>query len=206
MSTEAPILDRWFSGFNAHDVAAMATVADPEIEIVPLGLAVTTPAGTVYRGHEGMRSLMTPGFEYYPQMQIETGDYVTVGVQTLVPMTFVFGDGSGSSPPRRKSTSVFRFKDGLVRRMLAFDHWGEAVAYAERSSEFVLTPREREVMSLLATGLNAEEVARKLVISPFTVRTHVRNAKEKLGARTMAHAIAIVLRDGEGPPTNVSSS
>jgi DNA-binding CsgD family transcriptional regulator len=204
MSMEAAILDRWFSGFNAHDVAAMAAVADPGIEIVPLGLAVTTPAGTVYRGHEGMRSLMTPGFERYPQVQIETGDYVTVGVQTLVPVTFVFDYANGSSPTR-KSTSVFRFKDGLVRRVHAFDIWGEAVAFAERSSEFVLTPREREVMSLLATGLNAEEVARSLVISPFTVRTHVRNAKEKLGARTMAHAIAIVLR-GEVAPTDVNSS
>jgi DNA-binding CsgD family transcriptional regulator len=80
------------------------------------------------------------------------------------------------------------------------------VAFAERSSEFVLTPREREVMSLLAKGLNAEEVARSLVISPFTVRTHVRNAKEKLGARTMAHAIAIVLRDGDRSSRDISSS
>jgi DNA-binding CsgD family transcriptional regulator len=206
MSTEATILDRWFSGFNAHDLAAMAAVADPHIEIVPLGLAVTTPAGTVYRGHEGMRSLMAPGFERYPQVQIETGAYVTVGVQSLVPVTFVFDDGSGSPTPRRKSTSVFRFKDGLVSRLLAFDLWGEAVAYAERSSEFLLTPREREVMALLATGLNAEEVARTLVISPFTVRTHVRNAKEKLGARTMAHAIAIVLRGGDAPNGDVNSS
>jgi DNA-binding CsgD family transcriptional regulator len=206
MSTEAPILDRWFSGFNAHDVAAMAAVADPHIEIVPLELAVTTPAGAVYRGHEGLRSLMAPGFERYPRVQIETGDYMTLGVQTLVPMTYVFGDDSGGSPPRRKSTSVFRFKDRLVRRVHAFDMWGEAVAYAERSSDFVLTPREREVMSLLATGLNAEEVAGRLVISPFTVRTHVRNAKEKLGARTMAHAIAIVLRGSDEPPTDVNSS
>jgi DNA-binding CsgD family transcriptional regulator/ketosteroid isomerase-like protein len=206
MSMEATTLDRWFDAFNAHDLAAMAAVADPDIEIFPLGLAVTTPAGTVYRGHDGMRSLMKPGFERYPGVQIETGAYETVGAQTVVPVTFVFHDGSGSSPPRRKSTSVFRFRDGLVRRLHAFDMWGEARAYAERSSEFVLTPREREVMSHLATGLNAEEVARSLVISPFTVRTHVRNAKEKLGARTMAHAIAIVLRDGEGPQTNVSSS
>jgi DNA-binding CsgD family transcriptional regulator len=205
MSTEATILDRWFSGFNAHDVAAMAAVSHRNIEIVPLRLAVTTPAGTVYHGHVGMRSLLVPAWERYPQVQIETGAYKTVGVQTLVPATFVFDDDSGEQA-RRKSTSVFRFQDGLIRRVLAFDVWGEAVAHAERSSEFLLTPREREVMSLLATGLNAEEVARTLVISPFTVRTHVRNAKEKLGARTMAHAIAIVLRGGDGPSAGVSSN
>jgi DNA-binding CsgD family transcriptional regulator len=206
MSTPATILDRWHSGFNAHDVAAMAAVAERNIEIVPLGLALTTPAGTIYRGHVGMRSLLTTAWEHYPRIQIETGAYVTVGVQTLVPTTFVFNDDSGDTPPTRKSTSVFRFKDGLVRRVLAFDLWAEALAYAERSSEFLLTPREREVMSLLATGLNAEQVARTLVISPFTVRTHVRNAKEKLGARTMAHAIAIVLRDGDGSHPDLNSS
>jgi DNA-binding CsgD family transcriptional regulator len=206
MSPEATILDHWFSGFNAHDIAAMQAVADPAIEIVPLGAAVTTPAGTVYRGHQGMRSLMAPAFKHYPRVQIETGAYVTVGVHTLVPVMFVFGDDAASSPPRRNSTSVFRFKNGLVRRVHAFDLWGEAIAYAERSSEFLLTPREREVMSLLATGLNAEEVALTLVISPFTVRTHVRNAKEKLGARTMAHAIAIVLRDGDGFHPDVNSN
>jgi DNA-binding CsgD family transcriptional regulator len=39
--------------------------------------------------------------------------------------------------------------------------------------------------------------AGQLGISPETVRTHVRNAMNKLGARTRAQAIAVALRDGE---------
>jgi DNA-binding NarL/FixJ family response regulator len=61
----------------------------------------------------------------------------------------------------------------------------------------VLSPREREVLDLLAQGLNGEEVAVRLVLSPETVRTHVRNAMEKLGAKTRVHAVAIALRQGE---------
>jgi DNA-binding NarL/FixJ family response regulator len=61
----------------------------------------------------------------------------------------------------------------------------------------VLSPREREVLDLLAQGLNGEEVAVRLVLSPETVRTHVRNAMEKLEAHTRVHAVAIALRQGE---------
>ncbi|MET0512857.1 MAG: response regulator transcription factor [Thermoleophilaceae bacterium] len=60
----------------------------------------------------------------------------------------------------------------------------------------VLSPREREVMALLAEGLNGPEIADRLFISPATVRTHVENAMQKLEARTRVHAIAIALRQG----------
>ena len=63
-----------------------------------------------------------------------------------------------------------------------------------------LTPREREVVELLAMGLSGARIADELFISPQTVRTHVRNAMETLGARTRAHLIAIALRDGHLAP------
>ena len=61
----------------------------------------------------------------------------------------------------------------------------------------VLSAREREVLDLLAEGLTGEEIAKRLFLSPETIRTHVRNAMDKLEARTRAHAIAIALRQGE---------
>ena len=57
--------------------------------------------------------------------------------------------------------------------------------------------REREIMQLLADGLTGEEVARHLFLSAETVKTHVRNAMNKLEARNRVHAIAIALRQGE---------
>jgi DNA-binding NarL/FixJ family response regulator len=59
-----------------------------------------------------------------------------------------------------------------------------------------LSPREREVMDLLAQGLTGEQVAERLVLSSETVKTHVRNAMAKLEAHTRVHAIAIALREG----------
>jgi DNA-binding NarL/FixJ family response regulator len=61
----------------------------------------------------------------------------------------------------------------------------------------VLSPREREVLDLLAQGLTGESVAARLGLSPETVRTHVRNAMDKLEAHTRVHAVAIALRQGE---------
>lgn len=58
-----------------------------------------------------------------------------------------------------------------------------------------LTPREREITALLAEGCDGPEIAERLVLSPETVRTHVRNAMERVNARTRAHLIAIALRE-----------
>jgi len=60
-----------------------------------------------------------------------------------------------------------------------------------------LSPREREVVSLMAEGLTAEGVGARLSVSVETVRTHVRNAIRKLGARNRVHAIALALERGE---------
>ncbi len=61
----------------------------------------------------------------------------------------------------------------------------------------VLSPREREVLDLLARGLTGEQAATELSLSPETIRTHVRNAMDKLEANTRVHAVAIALREGE---------
>jgi PAS domain S-box-containing protein len=59
-----------------------------------------------------------------------------------------------------------------------------------------LTPREREVLTLIARGLTSEQIADQLVVSGETIRTHARNALAALGARTRAHAVAIALQRG----------
>jgi PAS domain S-box-containing protein len=62
-----------------------------------------------------------------------------------------------------------------------------------------LTRREQESLRLVAMGMTTTVAAEQLGISPETVRTHVRNAMNKLGARTRAQAIAVAMRDGEIP-------
>jgi DNA-binding NarL/FixJ family response regulator len=60
-----------------------------------------------------------------------------------------------------------------------------------------LSPRERQIMHLMAEGLTAEAIGERLAVSVETVRTHVRNAIRKLRARNRVHAIALALERGE---------
>lgn len=73
---------------------------------------------------------------------------------------------------------------------------GDERAADGRSERGPLTPRELEVVGLLASGLSGSKIAAELFISPDTVRTHIRNARAKLGARTQAHLIATAARAG----------
>ena len=58
-----------------------------------------------------------------------------------------------------------------------------------------LTPREREVLRLVADGLTNERVAQRLFLSPQTVRGYVANAMGKLEARSRTQAVATALRE-----------
>jgi DNA-binding NarL/FixJ family response regulator len=57
-----------------------------------------------------------------------------------------------------------------------------------------LTKREAEVLGLLAEGLEHDEIARKLFISPKTVGTHIEHILAKLGVRSRAQAVALAYR------------
>ena len=58
-----------------------------------------------------------------------------------------------------------------------------------------LTRRERDVVTLVASGATTSEVADELGISAETARTHVRNAMAKVGARSRAHLVAKAIGD-----------
>ncbi|MGO9958618.1 MAG: LuxR C-terminal-related transcriptional regulator [Solirubrobacteraceae bacterium] len=60
-----------------------------------------------------------------------------------------------------------------------------------------LSPRELEILGLLADGLTGSLIAQRLVLSPETVRTHVRNATYKLGARSRVQAVAMLVQAGQ---------
>jgi DNA-binding NarL/FixJ family response regulator len=59
-----------------------------------------------------------------------------------------------------------------------------------------LTPREREVLQLLAEGLEQTEIAERLVISSKTVASHIERILAKLGVRSRAQAVAAAFREG----------
>ncbi|MET7683899.1 response regulator transcription factor [Streptomyces sp. NPDC005423] len=84
---------------------------------------------------------------------------------------------------------------GVTRRLIA--------EFAARSKEPAavgalarLTEREREVLALVGIGLSNEEIARRLVVSPLTAKTHVSRTMVKLGARDRAQLVVLAYESG----------
>jgi DNA-binding NarL/FixJ family response regulator len=75
-----------------------------------------------------------------------------------------------------------------VRRLVA---QSAAVAGPAASS---LTPREQEVLGLLADGLEQDDIANRLFITPKTVAKHIERILGKLGVRSRAQAVVLALR------------
>jgi DNA-binding NarL/FixJ family response regulator len=63
----------------------------------------------------------------------------------------------------------------------------------------VLSPREREVLVLVAEGLSNQEIGGRLHLSPLTVKTHVSRCLQKLGARDRAQLVVAAFQGGLGP-------
>ncbi|WP_053693580.1 response regulator transcription factor [Streptomyces sp. WM6372] len=84
---------------------------------------------------------------------------------------------------------------GVTRRLIAEfaarSKAPEAAAGLDR-----LTEREREVMALVGLGLSNEEIARRLVVSPLTAKTHVSRTMIKLGARDRAQLVVLAYETG----------
>jgi PAS domain S-box-containing protein len=59
-----------------------------------------------------------------------------------------------------------------------------------------LSPRESEVVRLVAMGMTSRQIASELTVSAETVRTHIRNALAKTGTRTRAQLVAKVMASG----------
>lgn len=81
--------------------------------------------------------------------------------------------------------------------MAASDLKGASARRDAGSATRPLSAREREVLGMLAEGLSGAAIAKRLVLSPETVRTHVRNAMDKLDANTRVQAIALAIQRGE---------
>jgi DNA-binding NarL/FixJ family response regulator len=85
----------------------------------------------------------------------------------------------------------------VTRRVVGqFAHRPVAAAAAGGDRTAVLTEREREVVRLVATGLSNEDIARELVISPLTAKTHITRAIAKLGVRDRVQLVIVAFEDG----------
>jgi len=92
--------------------------------------------------------------------------------------------------------------EGVARGEAAIDPAVQAhllAALAESTAEPLpdgLTPREAEVLTLIAEGLSNSQIAERLVVSQATVKSHVNRVFAKAGVRDRARAVAYAYRNG----------
>jgi DNA-binding NarL/FixJ family response regulator len=71
-----------------------------------------------------------------------------------------------------------------------------AAEIAEHSTDNALTPREIDVLRLVAAGNANKEIGARLSLTEVTVKSHVQNILAKLGANDRTHAVTIALKRG----------
>jgi DNA-binding CsgD family transcriptional regulator len=72
----------------------------------------------------------------------------------------------------------------------------DAIDAVHPAASLELSPRETQILELLAEGLTYQEIATRIGISHETVKRTNRGMRERLGARNAAHAVAIGFRIG----------
>jgi PAS domain S-box-containing protein len=109
----------------------------------------------------------------------------------------VCADGTIATVQYAGHTEVVTGRRLVLFVVLSTSRWGR---HSRRDPQpgtgDALSAREREIVRLVAAGETGPEIAEHLHISHATVRTHVRNAMAKVGARSRAHLVAKALGDG----------
>jgi DNA-binding NarL/FixJ family response regulator len=166
--------------------ALAAAGAEPDVVLMDLvlpgtdGVAVTA---SLLRRHPGLRVLVLTSF----------------GGQQRVQMALA----AGAAGYLLKSANVDEIADAILAVARGEVHLdAEAAAYLmrEQADLRALTPRELEVLGLLAEGCSNQEIARELAITERTARTHVSNLLGKLHLVSRTQAALLAQQEGLHPP------
>jgi DNA-binding NarL/FixJ family response regulator len=123
-----------------------------------------------------------------------------VDATTLGAVITVIAAGLGVAPPnpaRAAGNPSDSWPGSAVGNRVGI--WAEALDHSGADDEehaVMLTPREREVLTLLAAGASNKAIARALDLSVHTVKFHVASLIDKLGAGGRLEAVAIAIRTG----------
>lgn len=112
-----------------------------------------------------------------------------------LPIVFVSGDRTQAHD--RVAGMLLGADDYLAKPFAPDELLVRVRALLRRDShpESPLTPRELEVLSLLAAGRRPDQIATALVISPKTVRTHIERILGKLEVHSRSEAVALAYRE-----------
>ena len=178
---------------NGPEAVAEAERSLPDVAIIDADLPITNGVQTtsLIKEHSPhCRVLVLSASEDYRSLTdvLDAGasGYLTkeVPLAELIGAIRSVSRGETLVPPRMLGPLL----TSLLRRRKDQDHAHSRIAQ--------LTRREREVLALLAEGADNEGIARALVISPQTARTHIQNILGKLSVHSRLEAAAFVTQNG----------
>jgi DNA-binding NarL/FixJ family response regulator len=138
----------------------------------------------------------TSGLELLRVLHAAYGDelpVILVSAERTAPLDHVAGLMIGADDYMAKP---FDRGELLARVRRSLRRANPPSANGNGNGEISLSPREREILSLLAGGQSQKHIAASLVISPKTVATHIQHLLSKLGVHSRAEAVAIAYRLG----------
>jgi DNA-binding NarL/FixJ family response regulator len=155
---------------------------DPQVVLLDIGLQDEKSLGLAEMIQEEMPGCHVVVMDLLPSHE-ELMDFVNAGVAGFILKDATFDDfvdtirrvaGGERVLPSRMTGTLF----SQIARMSLERGRQHAL------DEVRMTPREREVIGLIAVGMGNKEIARELAIATHTVKSHVRNIMDKLALRT----------------------
>ncbi|WP_411760096.1 response regulator [Streptomyces tunisiensis] len=194
-----------------REAFAMLVESAPDMEVVgqAVGLARSERADLV------VMDIRMPDLDGIEATRLIAADDDLAGVKVLVLTTYDTDENivdalrAGASGFLVKDTRPAELLDairtvaageallspGPTARLIARFLRGPAAAPVTAGPD-CLSDREREVLTLVARGLNNTEIAEKLGLSPLTAKTHVSRTMGKLGARDRAQLVVVAYESG----------
>jgi two-component system nitrate/nitrite response regulator NarL len=150
---------------------------------------------------------LSPAFAYEAirSLTVETPVLALVASADLLPAIAAGASGAlhRDSPPDLVLAAVSAIHEGLavfdrsfVERLVPAPAASQTEGAAARQERDELTPREQEVLALLAEGLSNKEIASRLDISDHTAKFHVNSILQKMGAQKRVEAVVRAARLG----------
>jgi DNA-binding NarL/FixJ family response regulator len=177
---------------NGRDVVTLSATSHPDIVIMDVGMPLlngieATAALLKQSPSTGVVILSMYSDESYVMRSLKAGARGYLLKDSAAPdlISAIEAVSNGRS-----------FFSPSIRQLLAEDYVRVLRQKGAVDSYELLSPREREILQLLAEGKTNKQVAATLFISPYTVETHRGNILEKLGLHSAAELILYAVRKG----------
>lgn len=185
---------------NGQQAVSAGRALSPDVIVLDLRMPVMDGLEAIRRiraepGYPPARILVLTTFEndenVLEALRAGANGFIGKGVEPSELIAAVRQVGSGNallSPAATQSVIDHLASQSVTQRPTSALSSPEQVAS--------LTPREREIIALIASGLTADEIADRLFISPLTVKTHINNGMSKIGVNTRSQLVRVAIDYG----------